>query len=62
MNAIVNRVEVIDYTQDITKGEKVRAFSKRFENMEIEVVLQDNGKTMKIFIQPKEVLDKLTEV
>ncbi len=62
MDVTVNRIEVIDYTQDITKGGRVRAFSKRLEDMEIEVVLQDDGKTMKIFIQRKEALDKLTNI
>lgn len=59
MKAVVTRIEIIDYTA--TLGQ-VRAFSKRLDNMLIEIVLQDDGKTMKIFIRPKEVLDKLIEV
>lgn len=47
----VTRVEVIDYTM---AGNWTRAYSKQDENILVEIELQDNEKTLKIFITPRE--------
>lgn len=49
----VNRVEVIDHTLDIDNGGG-RAYVKWENDIEVSVDLQDNNKTLKIFIKPRE--------
>jgi len=58
----INRLEVIDHTRDFTKGESARAFQKFLADMMIEIVTQDDGKTVKIFISPQNTLDKSGKV
>lgn len=50
----INRIELIDHRSD-NPGRK---FVKYDNRMSVEIVLQDDGKTVKIFILPKEALDK----
>lgn len=46
----VNRVEVIDHTRPIEDGGG-RAYVFWEDEAEVEIQLQDDGRTMKIFIQ-----------
>lgn len=46
----VNRVEVIDFT-NLNAG---RVFTKQSDEISVKVVLQDDGKTLKVFIMKKE--------
>jgi hypothetical protein len=51
----VTRVEVIDYT----KGQDARVFVKWQDGIKVSVSLQDDGRTMKIFIsQPQKAKRK----
>lgn len=45
----VMRVEVID----LRPGGEGRCFVRRFQNAELELSLQDDGRTLKIFLQRK---------
>ena len=45
----VNRVEVIDHTKSLQDGGG-RAYVLRQEHINVEVMLQDDGKTLKVFI------------
>lgn len=45
----VTRVEIIDHTKDFTEGGG-RVYSKRDDDMKVEVSMQDQGRTMKIFL------------
>lgn len=51
----VNRVEVIDYTTD--KVEDTRAFVKWEDGIKVSYELQNDKRTLKIFIKPKEIKD-----
>lgn len=50
----INRVELIDHATD-NPGRK---FVKYGDDMVVEIVIQDNGKTVKVFILKKDALDK----
>ncbi len=45
----VNRVEVIDYTKSIEKGGG-RAYVKWEDELDVRLDIQDEGKTLKVFI------------
>lgn len=49
----VNRVEVIDHTSatGTDAEERGRVFVKWEEKLKVEVMLQDDGRTLKVFIQ-----------
>lgn len=49
----VNRVEVIDHTKDYVFGGG-RVYTFKQEDVKIEAVLQDDERTLKIFISNKE--------
>ena len=49
----VNRVEVIDHTKDYVFGGG-RVYTFKQEDVEVQAVLQDDEKTLKIFISNKE--------
>lgn len=44
----VTRVEVIDHANPEQPG---RSFVARYENADVSVSIQDNGRTMKVFIE-----------
>lgn len=48
----VSRLEIIDHTLPLEKGGG-RAYVKRDENVEIELSVQDEGRTLKVFIRRK---------
>lgn len=48
----VTRFEVIDHTRSLEDGGG-RVFVKREENMTVELSLQDDGRTLKVFLSPK---------
>jgi len=54
----INRIELIDHATE----DAGRKFVKYSDDMVIEIVAQDDGKTIKIFILPKDVLDKIENV
>ncbi len=47
----INRVEIIDHTEE---GDS-RAYVKWGDNIQVEPQLQDDGKTLKIFIDEKSI-------
>lgn len=46
----VTRVEVIDHTKSVEQGGG-RAYTFKKENVEVEVVLQDDERTLKVLIE-----------
>lgn len=46
--AKVTRVEVIDHTVPVEEGGRV--YTKRNDDMQVEVVLQDDERTLKVFM------------
>lgn len=45
----ISRLEIVDHTLPIEKGGG-RCYVKRDDNMKVELVLQDDSKTLKIFL------------
>jgi len=51
----VNRVEVIDHTKIAKEfGEFGRVFTKWEDDIEVEISMQDNDRTLKVFIKDRE--------
>lgn len=48
----VTRIEVIDHTMPLEAGGG-RAYSNRFVQGEVEIQLQDDNRTLKVFIHKK---------
>ena len=49
----VNRVELIDHTLKLEEGGG-RCYVKWEDELDVTVQLQDDGRTLKVFIKPKE--------
>ena len=47
----VNRIELIDHTKGGEGRVYVKWKDKPFRNLEVEMDIQDNGRTLKIFIK-----------
>jgi len=49
----VNRVEVVDHTFPLEEMHKARAYVKWEDKLDVTVQLQDDDRTLKVFIKPK---------
>ena len=59
MTKKVNRVEVIDHTKDLEDGGG-RAYVRWDDDIDVELQLQDDNKTLKIFITKKKLKEEVT--